>query len=51
MLAGTGLFTYAENHFVINHEKCVEYDSDGVPHLTDFAWAKPMPSFGTYIFK
>ena len=38
MLLGTGMFTYAENHFVINHKKCVEYDPFGVPHLTDFAW-------------
>lgn len=39
MLTGTGFFTYADNHFVFNHETCVEYDADGVPHLTDFAWA------------
>jgi len=39
MLAGACFFTYADNHFVINHEKCVGYDIDGIPHLTDFAWA------------
>jgi len=39
MLVGMGLFAYADNRFVLNHEKCVEYDTDGVPHLTDFAWA------------
>jgi len=39
MLVGTGLFAYADNHFIINHEKCITLDADGVPHLTDFAWA------------
>ena len=39
MLLGTGMFTYADNHFVINHKKCVAADENGIPHLTDFAWA------------
>jgi Zn-dependent peptidase ImmA (M78 family) len=38
-LVSTGFFAYADNHFVINHDKCVELDGDGVPHLTDYARA------------
>ncbi|MCL1857667.1 MAG: helix-turn-helix transcriptional regulator [Oscillospiraceae bacterium] len=39
MLVSMGMFAYADRHFVINHEKCVSVDEDGIPHLTDFAWA------------
>jgi len=39
MLVGTGFFAYADKHFVINCEKCVSTDDDGVMHLTEFAWA------------
>lgn len=34
-----GFLTYADNHFVINHEKCVEFDDNNISHLTDFARA------------
>lgn len=39
MLLSTGYFAYADRHFVINHEKCVSADENGVPRLTEFAWA------------
>lgn len=39
MMVSMGFFTYADSHFVINHEKCVSFDEDGIPHLTEFAWA------------
>lgn len=39
MVVQTGFFTYADNHFAINHERCVTIGDDGIPHLTDFAWA------------
>lgn len=39
MLVNSGLFIYADRHFVINHDECVSYDENGVAHLTDFSMA------------
>jgi len=39
ILTVTGLFIRADNHFVINHKKCVEFDDCGIPHLTAFSRA------------
>jgi len=39
MILNAGMYVYAERHFVINHERCVTIDEDGVPRLTDYAWA------------
>ena len=39
MLLDIGMFVYAEQHFVINHEKCVTLDEDGIPRLTDYTRA------------
>jgi len=36
-LVNAGFFIYVDNYFVINHEKCVDYNEDGIPYLTDFA--------------
>ena len=38
MLLDISMFVYAEQHFVINHEKCVTLDEDGIPRLTDYTW-------------
>jgi Zn-dependent peptidase ImmA (M78 family)/transcriptional regulator with XRE-family HTH domain len=35
----SGIYVYADRHFVINHDKCVYMGDGGVPHLTDFAKA------------
>jgi len=37
MVVGMGMFVYADRHFVLNHEKCVLFDENGIPRLTEFA--------------